>query len=59
MWWSWQRPEQTARPPLDAYRASPVEVRDRLAIRAIVGELDERHPRTIGVRELRTAVTTG
>jgi hypothetical protein len=31
--WAWQRPEQTARALLDAYRASPGEVRDRPAIR--------------------------
>nr|WP_107905395.1 helix-turn-helix transcriptional regulator [Streptomyces chartreusis] len=57
-WWSWQRPEQTAHALLDAYRASPGEVRDRPAIRAIVTELAKRHPRTTGVRELRTAVAT-
>jgi hypothetical protein len=42
---------------LDAYRASPGEVRDRPAIRHIVTELAERHPRTSGVRELHTALT--
>ncbi|WP_367325947.1 helix-turn-helix domain-containing protein [Streptomyces sp. HUAS ZL42] len=56
-WWAWQRPEQTARALLDAYRASPGEVRDRPAIRHIVTELAERHPRTSGVRELHTVVT--
>ncbi|MFD0319358.1 helix-turn-helix transcriptional regulator [Streptomyces flavalbus] len=56
-WWAWQRPEQTAHALLDAYRASPGEVRDRPAIRHIVTELAERHPRTSGVRELHTAVT--
>jgi len=56
-WWAWQRPEQTARALLDAYRASPGEVRDRPAIRHIVTELAERHPRTSGVRELHAAVT--
>jgi transcriptional regulator with XRE-family HTH domain len=56
-WWAWQRPEQTARALLDAYRASPGEVRDRPAIRSIVTELAERHPRTSGVRELHAAVT--
>ncbi|MDX2935582.1 helix-turn-helix domain-containing protein [Streptomyces ipomoeae] len=56
-WWAWQRPEQTARALLDAYRASPGEVHDRPAIRSIVNELAERHPRTSGVRELHTAVT--
>ncbi|MFG2638075.1 helix-turn-helix domain-containing protein [Streptomyces sp. NPDC048362] len=56
-WWAWQRPEQTTRALLDAYRASPGEVRDRPAIRHIVTELAERHPRTSGVRELHTAAT--
>ncbi|MGW2911277.1 helix-turn-helix domain-containing protein [Streptomyces asoensis] len=56
-WWAWQRPEQTARALLDAYRASPGEVRDRPAIRGIVVELAERHPGTSGVRELHRAVT--
>ncbi|NJP99029.1 helix-turn-helix domain-containing protein [Streptomyces zingiberis] len=56
-WWAWQRPEQTARALLEAYRASPGEVRDRPAIRRIVTELAERHPRTSGVRELHAAVT--
>ncbi|GAB2784146.1 transcriptional regulator [Streptomyces daliensis] len=56
-WWAWQRPEQAARSLLDAYRASPGEVRDRPAIRGIVHVLAERHPRTPGVRELHTAVT--
>jgi transcriptional regulator with XRE-family HTH domain len=56
-WWAWNRPEQTARALLDAYRASPGEVRDRPAIRLIVTELAERHPRTSGVRELHTAVS--
>ncbi|WP_455362135.1 transcriptional regulator [Streptomyces sp. SYSU K21746] len=56
-WWAWQRPEQTARTLLDAYRASPGEVRDRPAIRRIVTELAERHPHTSGVRELHRAVT--
>ncbi|MEU2297710.1 helix-turn-helix transcriptional regulator [Streptomyces antibioticus] len=56
-WWAWQRPEQTARALLDAYRASPGEVRDRPAIRRIVTELAEGHPRAGCVRELHTAVT--
>jgi hypothetical protein len=56
-WWARQRPEQTAHALLDAYRASPGEVRDRPAIRRIVTELTERHPRTSGVRELHAAVT--
>lgn len=55
-WWAWSRPEQTARSLLDAYRASPGEVRDRPAIRGIVHELTERHPRVSGVRELHAAV---
>ncbi|ONK11109.1 helix-turn-helix transcriptional regulator [Streptomyces sp. MP131-18] len=56
-WWAWDRPEQTARALLDAHRASPGEVRDRPAIRSIVDELAQRHPRISGVRELRAAVT--
>lgn len=55
-WWAWQRPEQTARELLSAYRLSPAEVRDRPAIRSIVYELADRHPRTAGVRELHAAV---
>jgi transcriptional regulator with XRE-family HTH domain len=55
-WWAWQRPAQTAQALLSAYRSSPGEVRDRPAIRSIVAELVERHPRTAGVRELQTAV---
>jgi len=55
-WWAWKRPEQTTQALLSAYRASPAEVRDRPAIRSIVHELAERHPRTTGVRELRAAV---
>jgi hypothetical protein len=56
-WWAWNRPEQTAAALLGAYRASPSEVRDRPAIRHIVTELAERHPRTTGVRELRSVIT--
>ncbi|MFF8789194.1 helix-turn-helix domain-containing protein [Streptomyces sp. NPDC015125] len=56
-WWAWQRPEQTAQALLSAYRSSPGEVRDRPAIRTIVYELAERHPRTSGVAELHTAVS--
>ncbi|MFI9754305.1 helix-turn-helix domain-containing protein [Streptomyces collinus] len=56
-WWAWQRPEQTARALLDAYRSSPGEVRDRPAIRHIVNLLAEQHPRTTGVRQLHAAVT--
>lgn len=55
-WWAWNRPEQTARALLDAHRASPGEVRDRPAIRGIVTELAQRHPRINGVRELHAAV---
>ncbi|WP_067395122.1 helix-turn-helix domain-containing protein [Streptomyces sp. F-3] len=58
-WWAWNRPEQAARALLDAYRASPGEVRDRPTIRSIVTELAERYPRTTGVRELYVAVTRG
>ncbi|WP_240660035.1 helix-turn-helix transcriptional regulator [Streptomyces sp. WAC 01529] len=54
-WWAWGRPEQTARSLLDAYRASPGEVRDRPAIRSIVDELAQRHPHTSGVKELHAA----
>ncbi|RLL70509.1 helix-turn-helix transcriptional regulator [Streptomyces sp. Z26] len=55
-WWAWQRPEQAVHALLDAYRASPGEVRDRPAIRQIVTDLTERHPRIAGVRELHAAV---
>lgn len=55
-WWAWNRPEQAARALLDAHRASPGEVRDRPAIRSIVTELAQRHPRVSGVRELHAAV---
>ncbi|MFJ3706189.1 MULTISPECIES: hypothetical protein [Streptomyces] len=44
--WAWQRPEQTARALLDAYRARLGEARDRPAIRHIVTKLAERHPGT-------------
>lgn len=56
-WRAWGRPEQTARALLDAHRASPGEVRDRPAIRSIVTELAQRHPRAVGVRELHAAVS--
>lgn len=56
-WWAWKRPEQTTHALLSAYRASPGEVRDRPAIRAIANELTQHHPRTTGVRELRNALT--
>lgn len=55
-WWAWNKPEPTASALLDAYRASPGEVRDRPTIRAIVSELAERHPHTPGVRELSAAI---
>ncbi|MFJ9212481.1 hypothetical protein [Streptomyces sp. NPDC102264] len=55
-WWAWKRPEQTVHALLSAYHASPGEVRDRPAIRSIVSELAERHPRTSSVQELHTAV---
>ncbi len=51
-WWACGRPEQTTRSLLEAYRASPAEVRDRPAIRSIVDELAQRHPHTRGVKEL-------
>ncbi|WP_411073825.1 helix-turn-helix domain-containing protein [Streptomyces sp. cmx-4-7] len=56
-WWAWGRPEQTAHALLDAHRASPGEVRDRPAIRRIVTELAQRHPRAAGVRALHAAVS--
>jgi len=57
-WWAWQRPEPTAHALLSAYRASPGEVRDRPAIRAIADDLAARHPYTPGVRELSNALRT-
>jgi hypothetical protein len=55
-WWQWGKPEQTAHALLAAHREAPAEVRDRPAIRSIVTDLAERHPRTSGVRELVAAV---
>ena len=55
-WWQWGKPEQTARALLAAHHQAPVEIRDRPAIRKIVTDLAELHPRTAGVRELATAV---
>lgn len=55
-WWQWGRPEQTALALLAAHRVAPAEVRNRPAIRSIVTGLARRHPRTIGVKELATAV---
>ncbi|WP_217163527.1 helix-turn-helix domain-containing protein [Streptomyces sp. AC512_CC834] len=55
-WWQWGKPEQTAQELLAATRVSPGEVRDRPAIRTIVGDLSSRHSRTPGVRELALAV---
>lgn len=51
-WWQWGKPEQTADALLAAVRVSRGEVRDRPAIRRIVIDLTERHPRVPGVREL-------
>ncbi|WP_326797996.1 helix-turn-helix domain-containing protein [Streptomyces sp. NBC_01808] len=55
-WWQSGRPEQTARALLAAHRVAPAEVRNRPAIRSIVTDLARRHPHTIGVKELATAV---
>ncbi|MBX7551553.1 helix-turn-helix domain-containing protein [Streptomyces sp. tea 10] len=55
-WWQWGKPEQTAQELLAAMRVSPGEVRDRPAIREMVGSLRSRHPRAAGVRELAIAV---
>lgn len=55
-WWQWGKAEQTAAELLSAARVSPGEVRDRPAIRQIVGDLRSRHPRVTGVRELVAAV---
>ncbi|MFJ2819354.1 MULTISPECIES: helix-turn-helix domain-containing protein [unclassified Streptomyces] len=55
-WWQWGKAEQTAAELLSAARVSPGEVRDRPAIRQIVGDLRARHPRVTGVRELVAAV---
>lgn len=57
-WWAWQRPEPTAHALLSAYRASPGEVRDRPAIRAIADDLVTRYPRIPGVGPLRHALRT-
>lgn len=54
-WWQWGKAEQTAHELLAAARVSPGEVRDRPAIRQIVGDLRSRHPRVTGVRELVAA----
>ncbi|MEW1657929.1 helix-turn-helix transcriptional regulator [Streptomyces sp. NPDC093707] len=54
-WWQWGKAEQAAAELLSAARVSPGEVRDRPAIRKIVGELRSRHPRVAGVRELVAA----
>jgi transcriptional regulator with XRE-family HTH domain len=55
-WWQWGRAEQTSAALLSAARVSPGEVRDRPAIRQIVGDLRSRHPRVTGVRELAAVV---
>ncbi|MGX9230250.1 hypothetical protein ACWV95_36455 [Streptomyces albus] len=54
-WWQWGKTEQTAAELLSAAGVSPGEVRDRPAIRQIVGDLRSRHPRVTGVRELVAA----
>ncbi|WP_432001558.1 helix-turn-helix domain-containing protein [Streptomyces sioyaensis] len=51
-WWQWGKAQQTAAELLSAARVSPGEVRDRPAIRQIIGDLRSRHPRVTGVREL-------
>jgi tetratricopeptide (TPR) repeat protein len=55
-WWQWGRPDQAARALLAAHRQAPAEVRARPAIRTIVTDLLERHPRMASVRELGTAL---
>jgi tetratricopeptide (TPR) repeat protein len=55
-WWQWGKPEQTARALLAAYHQAPAEVRGRPAIRKIVTDLAEQHPRATGVRQLAIAV---
>ncbi|HCT79064.1 MAG TPA: transcriptional regulator [Micromonosporaceae bacterium] len=52
-WWQHDRPEQTATTLLAAYRQASAEVVDRPAIRKIATDLIDRHPRVVGVRELR------
>ncbi|MFH8350059.1 hypothetical protein [Streptomyces sp. NPDC018045] len=51
------KPEPAAEALLHAVRASRGEVHDRPAIRQIVTDLAQRHPRVTGVRELAAAVT--
>ncbi|MFK8908050.1 hypothetical protein [Streptomyces sp. YS-3] len=53
--WLLGQPEQTADQLLAALRYSPAEERDRPAIRNIVTQLRQRHPRAAGVRELAAA----
>ncbi|MEU3874078.1 MULTISPECIES: helix-turn-helix transcriptional regulator [Streptomyces] len=55
-WWQWGKPQQTADALLHALRVSPAEVRDRPAIRRVAGDLINRHPSTVGVRELAYAI---
>ncbi|MFE9559108.1 helix-turn-helix domain-containing protein [Streptomyces sp. NPDC006703] len=55
-WWMHGKPEQTAAELLAALRVSPAEVRERPTMRQVVGELGQRHRRTVGVRELVAAV---
>ncbi|MDT0451130.1 helix-turn-helix domain-containing protein [Streptomyces hesseae] len=57
-WWQWDKPQQTADALLHALRVSPAEVRDRPVIRRVAGDLIDRHPRTVGVRELASALGT-
>lgn len=54
-WWQWGKPEQTAQSLLNAFRVTPAEVRDRPSMRAIVRELQRKHPHVSGVRELSRA----
>ncbi|MDX2821355.1 transcriptional regulator [Streptomyces ipomoeae] len=58
-WWQWGKAEQTAQALLDAFRVTPAEVRDRPVVRAIVSELQRKHPHVAGVRELSRAVLVG
>lgn len=55
-WWQWGKPDQAARALLAAHRQAPAEIRGRPAIRTIVTDLLERHPRVVSVRELAAVV---
>ena len=57
-WWSWGKADKTAEALMAAFKESPQEVRDRPAIRLIVDELDRRHSRAAGVKDLVDAVTS-